>query len=66
MKSQQEFTLELSDGTRFPVRAHRQLRHPDIKAFLLPAGSMTPFTENNLPTEQSVSEESERFSIAFQ
>lgn len=66
MNSQQEFTLELSDGTRFPVRAHRQFRHPDIKAFLLPVGTMTPFTENNLPTEHGVSEEPDRLSIAFQ
>ncbi|MEO1616285.1 MAG: hypothetical protein AAFV88_10580 [Planctomycetota bacterium] len=65
MKDQQEFTLELSDGTRLPVRAHRHVAHPDIKAFLLPSGSLVPFTENNLPTERTPLKRTDNLSIAF-
>ena len=45
-----DFTLELSDGTVLQVGSLRNARHPDIKAYFLPTGSLTPFSRTNLPT----------------
>lgn len=44
------YTLELSDGTIVQVGSTNESRHPDIKAFHFPPGSLVPFSHQNLPT----------------
>jgi hypothetical protein len=45
-----DYTLELSDGTIVQVGAANESRHPDIRAFHFPPGSLIPFSHQNLPT----------------
>lgn len=61
-----DFTLELSDGTVVRVGSMGNSRHPDVKAFYIPAGAMTPFSHQNLPTARRSDEHSEsRFSTSL-
>ncbi|MCO8122773.1 hypothetical protein NHH03_13580 [Stieleria sp. TO1_6] len=54
-----DFTLELADGTVVAVGSMSNARHPDIKAFFLPAASMMPFSSKNLPTARRSEETAE-------
>ncbi|MEM6472003.1 MAG: hypothetical protein AAF802_20755 [Planctomycetota bacterium] len=65
MKDQLEFTLELPDGTRFRVGSRQNKKQPDVKAFLLPAGALVPFTENNPPRERAAINRTETLSLSF-
>lgn len=44
------FELELADGTVLQIGAITNNRFPDVKAFYLPEGSMSPFNAQKLPT----------------
>lgn len=45
-----DYTLELADGTVVKVGMLEGTPHPDIKAFHFPKGSLTPFSQQNLPS----------------
>jgi len=54
-----DYTLELADGTIVQVGAVNDSRHPDIRAFHFPPGSLVPFSHQNLPTARRDRDDSE-------